>query len=102
MIKGGLRLLLPAYHAPFSAAIKAALGDKILIGTVGGIKTGSIAEDVLSSGMADVVFVGRQFQKDPASVWTFAEDLGVKVKVAHQIEWGFRGRGSAGKTKNKA
>ena len=38
--------------------------------------------------------MGRQFQKDPALVWTMAEELNVSLTVAHQIEWGFRGRGS--------
>lgn len=95
-----------AYQAPFAEAIRkvhgvdtgseTAKGKKgIHVGTVGGVRTGGIANEVIESGKADVVFVGRQFQKDPGSVWTFAEDLGVSVKVAHQIEWGFKGRGSS-------
>lgn len=73
----------------------------IFVGAVGGIRTGEIASAVLESEQADVAFVGRQFQKDPGTVWTFAEDLDVQVKVAHQIEWGFRGKGSS-KVKAKA
>ncbi|TDL22724.1 FMN-linked oxidoreductase [Rickenella mellea] len=93
-----------AYQAHFSAAVTKVHGDKILVGAVGGIKTGSVAEDVLDRGMADVIFVGRQFQRDPGTVWTFAEELGVHIKVAHQIEWGFKGRGPSAvkpKTANK-
>ena len=56
----------------------------------------------LPQGQADAVFVGRQFQKNPGTVWAFAEDLGVKVTVAHQIEWPFIGRGGIGRTKTKA
>lgn len=43
--------------------------------------------------MSDVIFIARQFQRDPAVVLTYAEQLGVSVKVAHQIEWGMKGRG---------
>ncbi|KAI0714069.1 FMN-linked oxidoreductase [Cerioporus squamosus] len=95
-IKGG-----PAYQAPFAEAVKKAHGDKILVSTVGAITDGHTAESVLDKGQADVVFVGRQFQKNPATVWAFAEDLGVKITVAHQIEWGFAGRGKIGRAAQK-
>jgi len=88
-----------AYQAPFAEAVKKAHGDKILVAAVGGIKTGTIASAVLDKEQADVVIVGRQFQKDPASVWTFAEELGVDIKVAHQIEWGFKARAKKIKAK---
>ncbi|KAI0792471.1 hypothetical protein C8Q75DRAFT_804847 [Abortiporus biennis] len=81
-----------AYQAPFSEAVKKAHGDKILVSAVGNINTGKIAQEILDKGQADVIFVGRYFQKNPAIVWSFAEDLGVAVTVAHQIEWGFAGR----------
>lgn len=41
----------------------------------------------------DLVIVGRQFQKNPGTVFAFADDLGVDVKMPHQIGWGFKGRG---------
>ena len=89
-----------ANQVDLSAAIKAAVGDKILIGAVGGIKDGKTAQAILDNGQADVVFVGRQFQKNPGTVWQFAEDLGVNILVAHQIEWAFAGRGgSVGRAK---
>ncbi|TDL25125.1 FMN-linked oxidoreductase [Rickenella mellea] len=90
-----------AYQAHVSQAVKRAHGDRIVVGVVGGIKSGIVAQDVLDRGMADVVFIGRQFQRDPGTVWTFAEQLGVHIKVAHQIEWGFKGHGpSVVKTKS--
>ena len=52
-----------------------------------------VAQRVLDEDAADVVFVGRAFQKNPGTVWKFAEDLGVLITQAHQIEWGFIGRG---------
>lgn len=84
-----------AYQAHFSEAVRREHGHKVLVAAVGGISTGDVANNVLEKGQADVIFVGRQFQRDPATVWTFAEQLGVSVKVAHQIEWGFQGRGSS-------
>ncbi|KAI0948189.1 hypothetical protein AcW1_009770 [Taiwanofungus camphoratus] len=87
----------PLYQVPFSEAVKRAAGDKILVGAVGLITTGQQAEQVLSNDQADVIFVGRQFQKNPGTVWAFAEDLGATITLAHQIEWGFAGRGKAGR-----
>ncbi|KAI0366918.1 FMN-linked oxidoreductase [Pilatotrama ljubarskyi] len=90
----------PAYQAPFAEAVKKAHGDKILVASVGNINDGKTAQGVLDKGQADVVFVGRQFQKNPGTVWAFAEDLGVTLTIAHQIEWGWKGRGKlARKTK---
>ncbi|KAF7794910.1 hypothetical protein EIP86_006053 [Pleurotus ostreatoroseus] len=85
--------LAEAYHAELSAQIKATLGHRILVGAVGGINTGKIAQEVLDKDQADVVFVGRMFQKNPGLVWQFAEDLGVQIKAMTQIEWAFFGRG---------
>ncbi|KIK64023.1 hypothetical protein GYMLUDRAFT_241244 [Collybiopsis luxurians FD-317 M1] len=66
---------------------------KLLVGTVGGIKSGVQAEKYLQDDVADVVSVGRHFQKNPGLVWAFAEELGTQIYVANQISWGFFGRG---------
>lgn len=97
-VKGG------AYQAHFSEAVRKVHGingsetkqgkPALLVGAVGGIRDGHAANKVLESEQADVVFIGRQFQKDPSTVWTFAEQLGVQVKVADQIEWPWKGRAS--------
>ncbi|KAF7980703.1 hypothetical protein HWV62_37161 [Athelia sp. TMB] len=81
------------YQMQFAAAVKKVVGEKLIVGSVGGIETGKMAQEILETGQADVAFVGRWFQKNPALVWTFAEDLGVDIFVAHQVEWGFKGRG---------
>jgi len=91
-IRGG-----PAYQAPFAEAVKKALGDKILVSCVGAITNGATAQGVLDKGQADVILVGRQFLKNPGTVWQFAEELGVNLTVAHQIEWSFIGRGNVGR-----
>ncbi|KAF8230279.1 FMN-linked oxidoreductase [Tricholoma matsutake] len=88
-IKGG-----PAYQAPFAQAVKKSLDGslKLVVGAVGLIRDGETAQGVLDKGQADAVFVGRQFLKNPGTVWAFAEELGVEVHLAHQIGWGFKGR----------
>ena len=68
--------------------------------TVGSITTGKQASQLLEEGL-DVVMIGRRFQKDPALVWSFAEELGVQINVANQIRWGFGGRPGAPKHKSK-
>ena len=88
----------PAYQAYLSEHIKAAAKGKVLVSAVGGIRNGQVAQDVLANNQADTVFVGRYFQKQPGAVWQFADDLGVSIFNAHQIEWGFFGRG-VGRTK---
>jgi 2,4-dienoyl-CoA reductase-like NADH-dependent reductase (Old Yellow Enzyme family) len=82
----------PAYQAPFAKAVKKAVGDKMLVSTVGSITEGKLAEEQLEAGL-DAVMAGRAFQKNPGLVWSWAEDLGVQIKVANQIGWGFKGRG---------
>lgn len=81
-----------AFHADLSGPIKAALGDKLIVAVVGGISNGKTAQRVLDKKEADVVFVGRAFQKNPGLVWQFAEDLNVDINLANQIKWGFFGR----------
>ncbi|KAL3451125.1 NADH oxidase, partial [Aspergillus insuetus] len=62
----------PAYQAHFAREIKKAVGDRLLVSAVGGIKTGSLAEEVLQSGV-DVVLAGRWFQQNPGLVRAFAD-----------------------------
>lgn len=80
----------PAYQAPFAKEVKKALGNKILVGTVGAITNGKQANELLAHGL-DVVLVGRSFQKNPGLVWQFADDIGIQINNANQIKWGFGG-----------
>jgi 2,4-dienoyl-CoA reductase-like NADH-dependent reductase (Old Yellow Enzyme family) len=84
----------PAYQAPFAHAVKKSLdsSSNLVVSAVGLIKDGETAQRILDKGQADAVFVGRQFQKNPGTVWAFADDLGIEIQVAHQIGWGFKGR----------
>lgn len=76
----------PGYQAPFAKAVKKKLGDKLAVGTVGTITSGTQASHLLEEGL-DLIIVGRMFQKNPGLVWSFAEELGVQVNVANQIRW---------------
>ncbi|KAL4995497.1 hypothetical protein BDV10DRAFT_174626 [Aspergillus recurvatus] len=86
----------PAYQVHLAHEIKKAVGDKLVVTAVGGIKTGAIAEEVLQSGI-DAVLAGRWFQQNPGLVRAFANELGVKVRMARQIDWSFDGRGKPAK-----
>lgn len=87
----------PGYQAVFSKAVKKAVeGTGVLVSAVGLITSGVQAETLLQDGSADVVFVGRPFQKNPGLVWQWAEELGVEVRVANQIGWGFGQRAGQG------
>lgn len=85
---------------PFAKAVKEKVGDKLAVGTVGSITSGKQANQLLEEGL-DLAIVGRLFQKNPGLVWTFADELGVQVKVANQIGWGFGGHHSPPKPKEK-
>ncbi|RFU23731.1 hypothetical protein B7463_g12607, partial [Scytalidium lignicola] len=80
-IKGG-----PAYQSPFALAVKKAVGNKLLVSTVGAIDSGKLANQLLEDGL-DLVRIGRGFQKNPGLVWTFAEELDVQISMANQIRW---------------
>ncbi|KAH8587691.1 putative NADPH dehydrogenase C23G7.10c [Bisporella sp. PMI_857] len=90
----------PSYQVPFAAAVKEALieagrGD-VAVGTVGMITSGVQAEGILDKGEADAVLVARAFLKNPGLVWEWAGELGVEVRMANQIGWGFGQRPQGG------
>lgn len=95
----------PGYQAPFAKAIKKHVGDKLLVSSVGSIKTGDLAEEVIAGGEGeddvplDLIAAGRMFQKNPGLVWAWADDLQTTIQVAHQIGWGFKG-GKKGTSQN--
>jgi len=98
----------PGYQVPLAKTIKAAVGDKLLVGTVGSITSGKQAEAILTGKgegshgeqQVDLAIVGRGFQKNPGLVWAWAEELGTEIKMANQIGWGFGGRVGAPKKKH--
>lgn len=91
----------PGYQAPFALEIKKAVGDKMIVSAVGGIRTAELAQQLIDDGL-DVIMCGRWFQKNPGLVYSFADDLEVDVKMANQIAWGFKGRTKKQSTKQVA
>jgi len=67
---------------------------------VGTITSGVQANKLLEEGL-DLAIAGRMFQKNPALVWSRAEELKVEINVANQIRWGFGGRPGAPKEKKQ-
>ncbi len=96
----------PGYQAPFAKKIKKAVGDKMLVSAVGSIKTGELAQELIVGGKSeddvplDLIASARMFQKNPGLVWAWADELGVSIQLAHQIGWGFGGRGAKNIRKN--
>jgi 2,4-dienoyl-CoA reductase-like NADH-dependent reductase (Old Yellow Enzyme family) len=86
----------PGYQVPFAQKVKEAVGERAIVSAVGGIKTATLAEEYLHSGI-DVIMCGRWFQENPGLVYAYAKELGVEVKMANQIGWGFGGRGKGKK-----
>ncbi|PVH81857.1 putative NADPH dehydrogenase C23G7.10c [Cadophora sp. DSE1049] len=91
----------PGYQVPFAAAIKEALEKEGLeeqtkVGTVGMITSGVQAEEILAAGKADAVLVARAFLKNPGLVWEWGGELGVEVRQAEQLGWGYGQRREGG------
>lgn len=83
----------PGYQSFLAKAVKDAVGEKLIVGTVGSITSGVQANDLLEKDNLDLVFVGRAFQKNPGLVFFWGEELGLNVQMPNQIRWGFGGRG---------
>ncbi|KAJ6004237.1 hypothetical protein N7499_000306 [Penicillium canescens] len=77
------------FQVPFAAAVKKAVGNKLLVAAVGMINNGNLAEKILNEHDLDVILVGRAFQRDTGLPWQFAKDLDVEIAMAGQIRWGF-------------
>ncbi|KAK4233934.1 flavin oxidoreductase, partial [Achaetomium macrosporum] len=94
-IKGG-----PAYQAPFAKKVENAVGEKMLVATVGAITTGTLAKELVSGHQnvddvpLGIVPVGRTFQKNPGLVWAWAEELQSSIYLPKQTGWGFGGLAS--------
>ncbi|KAK0500098.1 FMN-linked oxidoreductase [Armillaria luteobubalina] len=82
----------PAYQTPLAHAVKQENIPGLIVSTVGSIADATLAQSILDEGRADVILVGKGFQKNPGLVWAWADELGVDIAIANQIYWGFYGR----------
>ncbi|KAI8582372.1 hypothetical protein K450DRAFT_228649 [Umbelopsis ramanniana AG] len=74
------------FQLPFAAAVKEKVG--ILTGAVGFITHPYQMESIIRSNKADLVFMAREFLRDPNLVYNAADQLGVKVQWLRQHERG--------------
>jgi 2,4-dienoyl-CoA reductase-like NADH-dependent reductase (Old Yellow Enzyme family) len=70
--------LTPGYQIPFSERIKKESG--ILTGGVGLITTAEQAEEIISSGKADIILLARQMLREPYFALNAAKKLNVELK----------------------
>ncbi len=74
----------PGYQVAFAARIKAEVG--IATRTVGMIVRPKQAEEIIASGQADMVALGRALLDNPRWVWHAAQALGAEVTYPPQYE----------------
>ncbi len=74
----------PLYQVPFAAEIKLLAG--IPTGAVGLITTPTEAENILQSGQADLIFLAREFLRDPYFPIHAAAELGEQIVWPVQYE----------------
>jgi len=88
-IPNGKGMILPTlgFQVALAEKVKAAKIDGLFVATVGGMHDPKLAEQVLQDEQADIIFVGRQFIKNPNWVYTAAEALGVKARWPSQYSW---------------
>lgn len=70
----------PGYQVPFATAVRAASG--LPVAAVGLITGAEQAEQIIATGLADVVMVGRELLRDPNFALRAAATLGVHVDYA--------------------
>jgi len=74
----------PLYQTPFAGRIKKEAA--ILTGAVGLITKAKEAEDIIANGQADLVFLAREFLRDPYFPLHAAHELGAQVAWPVQYE----------------
>ena len=74
----------PLYQIPFSERIKNEAG--IMTGAVGLITTAQQAEEIISSQQADIIFLARQFLREPYFSLHAAKELGVDIVWPSQYD----------------
>ena len=79
----------PGYQLPFASAIKQQVKDTLYVGTVGMITNADQAEAILTNGDADLVFMAREFLRNPYFPLEAAQKLKSKIPVPKQYELAF-------------
>ncbi|GGD67392.1 NADPH dehydrogenase NamA [Paenibacillus nasutitermitis] len=74
----------PGYQVPFADTIRR--GAQIATGAVGLITSGVHAEEILQNGRADLIFIGREFLRNPYWPLAAANELGVTLPPPKQYD----------------
>jgi NADPH2 dehydrogenase len=74
--------VVPGYLVPFAERVKRETGITTM--TVGMIVEAHQADDIIASGKADMMAIGRAIMDDPRWPWHVAAKLGEKIAVAPQ------------------
>jgi 2,4-dienoyl-CoA reductase-like NADH-dependent reductase (Old Yellow Enzyme family) len=74
----------PGFQTPFAAAVRREAG--IATGAVGLITDPAQAEQIVSTGLADALMIGREFLRDPYWPLHAARSLGVDIPWPSQYE----------------
>jgi NADPH2 dehydrogenase len=77
----------PGYQVPFAEKIRNSAD--IATAAVGLITTGRQAEEILQNKRADLIFIGREFLRNPYWPRSAAEDLGIDIQSPKQYERGW-------------
>lgn len=72
----------PGYQVPFAETVRRGAGMATM--AVGLIQTAAHAEQIVASGQADLVALGRAMLNNPHWPWQAAEELGCSVEVPWQ------------------
>jgi len=75
--------LAPGYQVPFGKTVRKETGIKTM--SVGLITGARQAEDIIASGGADFVVLGRGIMYDPRWAWHAAEELGAETAYAPKM-----------------
>ncbi len=75
--------LAASYQVPFGEAVRKATGMKTM--SVGLITGAREAEDIIASGRADFIAIGRGALYDPRWAWHAAEELGAETAYAPKM-----------------
>jgi 2,4-dienoyl-CoA reductase-like NADH-dependent reductase (Old Yellow Enzyme family) len=78
LIPGARVPLGPGYQVHFASAVREATGTAV--GAAGFVTDPAQAEEIVASGSADAVLIGREFLRDPNFALRAAHELGVDVE----------------------
>jgi 2,4-dienoyl-CoA reductase-like NADH-dependent reductase (Old Yellow Enzyme family) len=67
----------PGYQVPFATAVRA--GSGLPVSAVGLITDGAQAEQIVATGLADVVLLGREHLRDPNVTFRIAREQGLEL-----------------------